>query len=97
MLVTVTLQRTSHLLVLFNAEINAWDTSVLASARVDEDFMDPIVAAIGGDADPHVTVCNFFKLSVAPGTHTVKIEWRLYTEGSATSGIRSLIVMALPA
>jgi molybdopterin-binding protein len=112
MSVSITLQRTSHLLILFSAEAKAdYLQQILVQALVGESVADPgyiyltpIVQETGWAFLPthsHALgygayAYNFYRPSVSAGTYTIKIQWRV-TGGTGYVGDRTLTIIALPA
>jgi len=106
--VTITTDRTSHLLIWVSvvAMNNDPNNRTLIRALVDANeayapvFLTPIV----GDGEAlhrHLTyaqtyTCHFYLPAVVAGTHTIKIQWCV-TGGEAFAGGGILTVIALPA
>lgn len=107
MAVTLNLDRTSHLLIMFSTNaMNDNETQrIVVRAMVDNDaaypsgvYLNPIV----GDRSLHWHIVdygayayNFYKPSVSAGTYTVKMQWKV----SGSTGYmryRTLTVIALP-
>jgi len=106
--VTLTLNRTSHLLILFSAE--AMNTN--SSERIEVEALVGTSTASPGSVYLTPTVVqsgththaleygsysyNFYRLSVPAGTYTVKMKWRV-SDDKGYIATRSLIVIAFPA
>lgn len=99
--VSITLGRTSHLLIMFSTEaVNRYIAyEMCMRALVDTTAAHP---SFGVTVTPRETetegsyTYNFYLDNVDPGTHTIKIQWRVGGgEGRVLS--RTLIVIALPA
>lgn len=99
MSVTIALERTSELLVLFttNVRVFAKATSVQWKALINQTEASPGAVALQPSWELFSSVSfNFYKSSIGAGTYTVKIQWYVYN-GAAQAYARSLIVIALPA
>jgi hypothetical protein len=105
--VTLTLDRTSNLLILFSTEAaNVNNKYSAMRAVVDTDSAYPneyVITPIIYEAENHTHAMgyssysfNFAKSSVGVGTHTITIQWRV-DAGTLDVGYRFLAVIALPA
>jgi hypothetical protein len=106
--VTITTDRTSHLLILVSAVAmnNDPNNRTLIRALVDanEAYMPVYLTPIVGDGEAphrHLTyaqtyTCQFYLPAVVAGTHRIKIQWCV-TGGEAWAGGGILTVIALPA
>lgn len=100
MLVTITLERNSTLLIMFNTQASiqdknntiAWQALVNTKAALPGSlYMQP-----PGEGSKWSDIsCNFYENRVGPGKYTVYIQW-LVTGSIGYIGYRSLIVIALP-
>jgi hypothetical protein len=98
MSVTITLERTSELLILFTTSVQVFeiDQTVQWKALVNETEASPSAVALQPSWELFSSVSfNFYKSSVDEGTYTVKIQWYVHG-GSARAYTRSLTVIALP-
>ena len=108
MSVIITLNRTSHLLIMFSseAENTAEGNSILLRALVGGVValpgaitLTPVVwdyAFTYDIQDNMAYTYNFYKPSVSAGTYTIKIQW-MVTGGTGYAYYRTLMVIALPA
>jgi hypothetical protein len=109
MSITFTLSNTSHLLIIFSAEVLPSMTDfTYVSAVVDSKpalppsvyFTTPIIDSLGAPCERYFSVntVQFQYLSVGAGNHTVTIQWRV-DNGIRPSYIynRILSVIAFPA
>jgi molybdopterin-binding protein len=101
MTVTLTLTRTSHLVIMWSGE--AW-ISPAGNNIVMRAMVDSVKAGPGTDhqltTDSSISSysCIFYLPNVSSGSHTVSIEWRVPLSGSiGNSQRRTLTVLALPA
>jgi len=108
MSISITLERTSHLLIMFSTE--AWTADV--EYRIQVRALVGLTAALPGEIDltPTMSVSalndhtlywmaysyNFYQPSVTAGTYTVKMQWRV-TGTTGYAYLRTLSVIALPA
>jgi len=100
MSISITLNRTSHLLIFF---------TTMAYVGVQSDFLWVRAIVDGLEADPprvylgyaqywDSLAANFYELSVPPGDHTVKIQWKKsLAAGYTYVETRTLNIIALPA
>jgi hypothetical protein len=102
MSVTITLARTSHLIIIFSATayLGALGDSLNVRAITDVAIPHPVVVVLTRDTQTTMGSHSFtWNLpDVSAGIHTVKIQWAV--EGGLTTGYvsdRSLTVIALPA
>ncbi len=106
MSVNLSLNRKSHLLILFNVEAYASENEWIAiRALVGQDAAYPgeiyLTPNIYGSANESYLVdwaaygYNFYQPSVGVGTYTIKIQW-IISEGRGYVTDRTLTVIALP-
>ncbi len=103
MSVSITLARTSHLIIMFSATayLEALGDSLNMRAKIDvETIPYPAIVVLTRETETTISSHAFtWNLpNVSPGTHTVKIQWAI--ESGITTGYvsdRSLTVIALPA
>ena len=106
MSVNITLNRKSHLLILFNVEAYASENEWIAiRALVGPEIAHPgeiyLTPNIYGSANISLLVdwaaygYNFYQPSVGAGTHTIKIQW-IVSDGIGYVADRTLTVVALP-
>jgi len=107
MVVTLAANETSDLLILVSVEaLSSWDEHVYIRALVNGEIAQPgevwltptVQDATSGDSYLVGWACyayNFRAPSVEPGTHTIKIQWRV-SSGESFIGVRTLTVIALP-
>jgi len=112
MSVTLTLDRTSHILIMFSTEAYNSDPAyrILVRARIGVidafpgsiDLTPTVSAGLGAPYTHRHTIgymaysYNFYRPSVSAGTHTIKIQW-MVSGGTGYVGSRTLTVIALPA
>jgi len=108
MSVTLNLDRTSHLIIMFSTEAGepGPGENTLIRATVDGAaalpgaiYLTPIIydyAATYDDIGIMAYSFNFYRPSVSSGTHTIKIQW-VVTGGTGYVYYRALTVIALPA
>jgi len=112
MSVTITVNRTSHLLIMFSTEAtnDAEGERIWLRALVDTTeakpgylYFTPSIHDSPGEIDYHYHLLNYMAYtynfiypSVHEGTYTIKIQWRV-TGGTGTVMFRTLTVIALPA
>lgn len=103
MSVTLTLDRTSHILIIFSTEAytNQQDKQISVRALVDALVAYP--GSIGltpreysDYSDSRAYTYTLYLPSVSAGTYTVKIQW-MVSGGTGYAGSRTLTVIALPA
>ncbi len=96
--ITITLENTSDLLVLFSTNVRVFEVgaTIVWRAMVDGVECSPSEVPLQPSWELFSSVCfNFYKLSVGAGTHTVKIQWSVFM-GSARAHRRTLAVIAFP-
>jgi len=96
---TVTLGRTSHLLIIFTMEglINPAPIQFQVRALVGTQGASPYSYYLRPTSTTYDTwTTTFYKSSVTPGTYNVKIVWSV-NGGTVTAQKRVLTVIALPA
>ncbi len=106
MLVNLSLNRKSHLLILFNVEAYASQSEWISiRTLIGQDVAYPgeiyLTPNIYGSANETYLVdwaaygYNFYHPSVDAGTHTIKIQWKI-SDGRGYVADRTLTVIALP-
>jgi len=101
MSVSITLARTSHVLIMFSCEtkLDASGDYLLARAMVDSTpAFGPTAFALTSETDYSVRSQIWYMSNLSAGSYTVKIQWRMFlgtTTGYAWT--RTLSVIALPA
>lgn len=106
MSVSLSLNRESHLLIMFSAEAFTSENRWMAiralvgqdAAHPGEIYLTPNIYP--HDSQGHFIDCssygyNFFQPSVSPGTYTIKIQWKV-SGGTGYVLDRTLTVIALP-
>jgi hypothetical protein len=108
MSVSITLNRTSHVLVMWSAEANQddWRNTIYVRALVGESIanpgaviLTPIVHDVAGHThslDYSVYSYIFYRPSVTAGNYTIKMQWQV-SGGVGRVWYRTLTVIALPA
>lgn len=101
MAVNITLDRTSHLIILFSTEAKpAYNQMILVQAMVNETTAYPgtiQLTPVGSISPSYASYSyNFYLLSLSSGTYTVKMQWRV-DGGTGYIRFRTLTVIALPA
>lgn len=109
MKMNVTLSRKSTLLIMFSTEawVNATNVGLHVLAWVNNTFAHPHfglmpngpvgITLLYGQTHATSYTFNFYLENVVPGTHEVKLQWKISTTGVAFMGDRTLTVIALPA
>jgi len=100
--VTISLNQTSHLLIICTlmASTDPVDRAMFLSASVGTETAIPFEYQLFCDTSTYTTwTVSYYQMSVASGTHTVKIQWRINPVIPSTGwAIRqALTVIALPA
>jgi len=107
---TISLNRTSHLLIIFSSEAYTNDPSTRIIVRAidgttpvppGEVIFTPTISYGPGNTHTHGNCAysyDFFEPSVTAGTHTIKIQWKVNVVGAVGfADARTLTVIALPA
>lgn len=100
MALEITLETDATLLIVFSAQ-------ALITGTGQEMYVRAIVDSTQANPSTGVTLTKspewasysytFYSSSVSPGTHTIKIQWKLYDElGSGQVTLRTLAVIAVP-
>jgi len=102
--VSITLTRTSHLIIMFSGEawVDGAGDSILIQALVDSTVANPsgalVVLTTAGTGQHGVNSFIFYLPNVSAGTHTIRIQWTMLV-GMNMGHVaeRTLNVIALPA
>ena len=98
MRVSVTVERPSHLWIMFSTEVyNDAGAEVYVRALVNDVVASPEEFDLTHESTWDSCACNFYYYANAAGTYTVKIQWCVGFYSTGYVSARSLAVIALPA